>query len=286
MQHQNHWLEEVMKVGFIGLGSMGGDQAGLLARNFDSLTVYDVSPKAMAAFEGKATLAKSLADAARDADVVGVCVRDDAQVNESVDGLLPAMKPGSVLLIHSTIRPSTAIAIAARADKSGVSVLDAPVTRTVMGKDGPFVFCMTGGDEGVARRVKPVLDAFSTDTLHVGPLGAALALKISNNLVSWVEILVGMEAFRIAEAAGVSTESLMLVMQRNGCLSPPMKAFIQGRARAPDPEFSALMQSQAGIGEKDIGLAETLGRDVGAATPLATYAHGLVYGLITEAFKT
>jgi 3-hydroxyisobutyrate dehydrogenase len=195
------------------------------------------------------------------------------------------MKAGSVLLIHSTVHPTTVISIAERAANGGVTVLDAPVTRTETVKDGPFVFCMTGGDEAAARRVKPVIDAYATDTLHVGPLGSAMALKISNNLVSWVEILVGLEAVRIAEAAGVPTESLLKVMKRNGCLSPPMNGFIQARSRAGDAEFCDFMRSQAGIGQKDLGLAEKLGRDLGAPTSIAASAGALVYGAITEIFR-
>src|SRR3546814_511659 len=113
------------------------------------------------------------------------------------------MNPGSVLLIHSTIRPATAQAIAQRAAERGIAMMDAPVTRTEMGKDGPFVFCMLGGDEAVKDRVQQVLDAFSTNTMHVGPLGSAMALKICNNLVSWCEIMLGLECVDIAEAAGV-----------------------------------------------------------------------------------
>jgi 3-hydroxyisobutyrate dehydrogenase len=274
-----------MKIGFVGLGSMGGDQARQLVKKFDAVRVYDVSPKAMAVFEKTALLASSVADAASDTDVVGLCVRDDAQVNQCADALVPIMKAGSVLLVHSTVQPATVISIAKRAAEKGVTVLDAPVTRTETGNDRPFVFCMTGGDEVAARRVRPVIDAYATDTLHVGPLGSAMALKISNNLVSWVEILVGLEAFRIAEAAGVPTESLLKVMQRNGCLSPPMKAFIEARGKAGDAEFRDFMTSQAGIGQKDLNLAAGLGRGLGVPNSIATYAGASVYGAITDVFR-
>ena len=68
----------------------------------------------------------------------------------SVEELLPAMKRGAVLVIHSTIAPATATTIAARAEALGIDVLDAPVTRTGMSKDGPFVYCVTVGSEEVA----------------------------------------------------------------------------------------------------------------------------------------
>lgn len=260
-----------MKVGFIGLGSMGYGQAMLLTKSAHELTVYDVAAKAMAPFEGKATLAATLVDVGRNADVVGICVRDDAQVNECIDALLPVMNADSILLIHSTVEPSTMIDLAKRAVVHKVHVLDAAVTRTIIAQDAPFVFCMTGGDEAIANRIKPVLDTYSTDTIHVGPLGSAMAMKIANNLVSWSQIMIGLEAFRMAEAAGVPTDKLLTVMKKNGCLTPPMGGFIQMRARASEPEIAELIASQSGIGEKDLSLAEALGASAGAPTPIGTF---------------
>jgi 3-hydroxyisobutyrate dehydrogenase len=258
------------KIGFIGLGSMGGDQARQLAKLPFQLTVFDAVPAALAAFEGKAILAQSIADVGADADVVGICVRDDAQVNECVDELFPAMKPGAILLIHSTIAAQTAIAIAERASVRGIDVIDAPVTRTERVATGPFVFCMTGGDEAVAAKVKRVLDAFSTNTMHVGPLGSAMALKICNNLVAWCEIMLGIEAANVAEAAGVPMEKLQTVMNRNGNMTPPMQGFLDFRSNPGDDAKRAHLASQAGIGEKDLLLAEALASGVNATAPIAS----------------
>src|SRR3546814_20182608 len=90
----------------------------------------------MERFEGKATLASTIAEVGENCDVVGICVQNDEQVLQCVEPLLPAMNPGSVLLIHSTIRPATAQAIAQRAAERGIAMMDAPVTRTEMGTDG------------------------------------------------------------------------------------------------------------------------------------------------------
>jgi 3-hydroxyisobutyrate dehydrogenase len=272
----------IQKIGFIGLGSMGGDIARLLAKLPTQLTVFDVAPAGLAAFEGKAILARSAADVGADADVVGICVRDDAQVNECVDALLPAMKPGAILLIHSTIRAQTAIAISARASTGGIDVIDAPVTRTERVASGPFVFCMTGGDEAIAARVKSVLDAFSTNTMHVGPLGSAMALKICNNLVAWCNIMVGIEAANVAEAAGVPIDKLMTVMNRNGNLSPPTQGFLEFRGNPGDEAKRAFFASQAGIGEKDLLLAEALASGADAAAPITSSVRAILRdGILT-----
>jgi len=275
-------VTDVRNIGFIGLGSMGGRQARELAKLPIPLTVFDISPAAMAAFEGKAKLAGGIADVGRDADVVGLCVQDDAQVEECLDQLLPTMKPGAVLLIHSTVRPATVIAAAARAAERGIQLLDAPVSRTDMGDDGPFVFCMTGGDESVAAQVEQVLDAFATEKVHVGPVGSAMALKICNNLASWSAIMIGLEAVDVAEAAGVPIDKLLTVMKRNGVLTPPAQAFVAFRNDRGGEERRRLMAVQAGIGDKDLRLAMALAAETGVEAPIASFIGATVRDKILE----
>ena len=94
-------------IGFIGLGAMGGDQARELAKLPNKLVVFDVFPAAMEKFAGRATLAPTIAALGASADIVGICVRDDAQVTDCIDALLPALQPGAIILIHSTIRFSS-----------------------------------------------------------------------------------------------------------------------------------------------------------------------------------
>jgi 3-hydroxyisobutyrate dehydrogenase len=267
---------EINRIGFIGLGSMGGAQARELAKLAIPLTVYDVSDAAMRAFEGRAELAGSIGDLGKVSDVVGICVQDDAQVNDCIDQLLPTMKPGSTILVHSTISPATSKSVAAKAEARGIKLLEASVTRTEMTQDGPFVFCMIGGDEAEMARVQPVLDAYSTNTMHVGPLGSAMALKISNNLVSWCEIMLGLECQKLATAAGVPIEKLLTVMNRNGVMSPPMAGFMAFARNPGDEKSRGLMAVQAGIGEKDLSLAERLASDAGVDAPITSYVRSLV----------
>ncbi len=267
---------DIRNIGFIGLGSMGGDQVRELVKLGRTVTVFDAFPAAMARFEGKAVLAANIAEVGRAADVVGICVQDDAQVMTCVDELLPAMKAGSVLLIHSTVRPATMIEIGGRATLLGIEVLDASVTRTEMTKDGPFVFCMTGGSEEAAARVADVLAAFSTNTMHVGPLGSAMALKICNNLVSWSSIMISLEAVAIAEAAGVPMDKLLTVMKRNGVMTPPGQGFVEFRNNRGDEAKKAMFAVQAGIGQKDLALAVQLADEAGAPSPIAAFARDLV----------
>lgn len=273
---------ELKRIGFVGLGSMGGDQARCLANLGIPLTVYDVNRAATEQFAGRADLADDLAGVARDADVVGICVQDDAQVLSCAEQLVPAMKSGAILMVHSTVKPSTMIAVGAQAQERGVTVLDASVTRTVMTKEGPFVFCMTGGDEAAVARARPVIDAYATDTLHVGALGSAMALKICNNLASWSAIMIGLEAFDLAEAAGVPLDKLLTVMKRNGVLTPPAQSFVAFRNEGGDDVMRGVMATQSGIGEKDLRLAEGLAADAGAQVPIAASIRAFVRERILE----
>lgn len=269
--------DSIASVGFVGLGDMGAKQAREIAKLPVSLTVFDVREEAMAPFAGTARLASSLAEAGTDADLVGLCVQTDDQVRDCAAALLPAMKAGSVLLIHATVRPETVIGIAKQAEEFGVIVRDAPVTRTRMVQDGPFVFCPMGGDEAVKARIQPILDSFATDTLLVGPIGSAMALKICNNLVSWCEIVVALEAVALAQAAGIAPDKLLTLMGTNGLLTPPMKIFAEFRGNPRDDEgWRRWVTGAAGQGEKDLALAEELAREHGADAPMASFARAIV----------
>ena len=274
----------IKSVGFIGLGSMGGGQARELAKLAVPLTVYDKFPAAMERFEGKATLAKKIADLGG-CDLVGICVQDDKQVTECFEELLPVMQPGSVILVHSTMRPATIEILAARAKEKGIDVMDAPVTRTETGDDGPFVFCMLGGDEKVYDRVKPVIDAFSTNTMLVGPLGSALGLKICNNLISWGGIMLSLEALDLAEAAGVPIDKMMEVLARNGNTTLPMRGFMAFRNDPGDQHRRDLMAVQSGTGEKDLTLAHELGESVGRPSAIGAHVRQYIKDAILDICK-
>jgi len=262
-----------LRVGFIGLGSMGGAQGRCLANSGFDLAVFDVHPPTLQAFAQSARLAASVAELGRSADVVGVCVRDDAQVRETLegpDGLLANMRPGTIVLVHSTVSPETVHALAAQAAARGIELLDAAVSRTRMNASGPFVAVMAGGDAAALERARPVLDAYATDVFHAGPVGAGVAMKIVNNLVTWSGIVTAAQAFRLAAAGGVDLAVLQALMSANGNLTPVTRAFsARFTGAATDRAFQ---ESQAGIGDKDLQLAAEFARAVGADVPVAEQA--------------
>jgi len=252
---------------------MGGAQARcLVARGFD-LSVFDVHPPAMQAFAGAARLAASIAEIGRHAQIVGVCVRDDQQVRDTLEGpagLLAHMQRGSIILVHSTVSQPTVQSLAAQAAERDIELLDAAVTRTRMDTSGPFVGVMAGGSAAALERARPVLDAYATDVFHAGPAGAGVTMKIVNNLVTWSGIVTAAQAFRLAAAGGVDLAVLRALMSANGNLTPVTKAFsARYTGAAADRAFQ---ESQAGIGDKDLQLAADFARSVGAYVPVAEQA--------------
>jgi 3-hydroxyisobutyrate dehydrogenase-like beta-hydroxyacid dehydrogenase len=122
---------------------------------------------------------------------------------------------------------------------------------------------MTGGDEDLTERARPVLSTFSTQVVHAGPLGAGMALKITNNFVTWVHVLTIQQAFSLAKAGGVEIDKLREVMSGNGNLTPVSAAVIEALVRdagAMSEERRSFAESQGKIGEKDLELALDLAR--------------------------
>src|SRR5262245_33758101 len=144
------------RVGFVGLGSIGQPMARRLLVGGLETTVFDLADSAVAALVAAgARGAASPRDVAAAADVIGVCVRDDADVRAVVlgaDGLLAGAAPGSVVAIHSTILPRTVREVGAAAAARGVGVVDACVTGGPMGAERGTLTYMVGGDPAHLER--------------------------------------------------------------------------------------------------------------------------------------
>lgn len=175
-----------MKVGFIGLGSIGIFMARRLARVGFEVTGCDVSPEMLAAFDEPGTRREADPIAtARGAQILGICVRTDEQLEALAgDGaLFAALGKGGIAVIHSTVAPELARALAKTAAAHGVGLIDAGVS-----PGGPHVgegkaSIFTGGDADVVERARPYLEALGR-VAHLGPVGRGLEGKLLNNLAS------------------------------------------------------------------------------------------------------
>lgn len=275
-----------MRFGYIGLGNIGAPMARRLAQQQASVAVYDVSAEAAAAFTGEAVVKASVADVGASADLVGICARNDDDVIEIVagaNGLLKTMSGGGVA-IHSTVRPSTVQRLAAQAAQQGVVVIDAAVTGGADVAAKGELTIMVGGTAQEVDLLRPLMQAYSKAIIHAGALGAGMTLKLSNNLVTYIQLAAAVEGFRLAEAAGLDPAQLTQVMTNNGNLTPTMGAYMKGRKAWPEalgPErYRQTQLSLAGLAQKDMSLAEEVAAELGVALPGTTAIRTLFSDLI------
>ena len=275
-----------MRVGFVGLGNMGGAMAVNVANAGHDVAVFDVRTDAADAVVARAPsmrVAGSLADVADGAEVVGVVVVDDQQVEAvtlGADGLLAHVGEGGVVAVHSTVHPRTVHRVAAAASDAarGVDVLDAPVSGGVQGARDATLCVMVGGDVAAFERARPVFECEGDLVLHLGGVGTGLAAKLARNLVGYVELLGAAEGRRLAAVAGVDLDVLTRILEHTGTLSPMMRDF--AGTRGGHSVYAENLEPLVAIGRKDMQVtleyAQELGLDLDVSA--ATAAH------IAEAF--
>jgi len=278
------------RAGFVGLGSIGQPMARRLLVGGLETTVFDVAEPALAALVAAgARGATSAREVAAAADVVGVCVRDDADVRAVVlgaEGLLAGAAPGTVIAIHSTILPRTVLEVAEAAGRAGVAVVDACVTGGPMGAERGTLTYMVGGEPADVERCRPVFATAAAKIVHTGALGTGAATKLCNNLMTYLGFLAAFESNLLAERAGLSREALHEVTRANGNLTDQMLAFltlhrIPAEQRA-EPGFQRMLQGYTTLAEKDLAVTLAFAREHGVDLPGTARCRELmarVYGL-------
>lgn len=197
-------------VGVVGLGAMGAPIAGHLLRAGMAVVVADLDEQAVrAATEDGAAVADDLVDLARQCDVVLVVVPSDEDVLAVcvAGGLLAACRPGTAVLLCSSVRPDTCDAVLAAAPER-VGVLDAALTGGVRGARTGRINLLVGGDRDVLDRVRPVLEPWTDSVHHLGRLGAGQVGKTVNNLVHWAQICAITEALELGRRYGLDVPTL------------------------------------------------------------------------------
>ena len=262
--------------GFIGLGNIGGQMSRRLLANPDGLVVFDVRPESYEKLVAKgATAAADVADVARSADVISVVVRDDDQVRDVTTELLAASRPGLVIAIHSTIKASTAIALAEVAEPLGVHIVDAPISGGAMGAHAGTLAVMVGGEADAVELCRPVFGHFASLVSHLGPVGSGTRAKLARNLLHFVAFTAVGEAQRLAEAAGIPVAELgRIVRHSDSVTGGPGAIMLRDSAGplAPGDDWYPVMENVASLGAKDLQQALELAAELGVDTPLASMA--------------
>ncbi|WP_110208109.1 NAD(P)-dependent oxidoreductase [Nocardioides daejeonensis] len=264
-------------VGFVGLGNIGKPMAlRLAAAEGIALSVFDVAPEPMAELTAAgARAAASVAELAASVEVLSVMVRDDDQVRSVLDEVLAADGMVRVVLVHSTVAPTTPAELDARASAAGMAVLDAPVSGGAMGAADGTLAIMVGGDATAYARAEPVLAAMGSKVVHAGPVGAGTAFKLCRNLMHFAAFTAATEAQRLAEAAGLDLVALGDVVRHTDAITGGPGAIMHRATAAPLPAddfWAGIFGHVRALGEKDLGFALELADGLGVETPMARLA--------------
>ncbi len=257
------------RIGFVGLGIMGGRMAANLARAGHELQVFNRTREKGEAWvaEHGGTLAPTPAAAAHGADVVITMVVDGAQVEAVLlgpDGVAHGAAPGLLCVDMSTIAPAQARAIGAALDELGVRFVDAPVTgSSPRAEDGTLTIMAGGSDEDVAR-ARPLLEVMGRVIVRVGPLGQGQTVKLINNAVAAANASTLAQALVVGRATGVDLDALVEVMEA-GSGASTMLSLKAGPMREHD--YATLFKLEHML--KDVRLCLEEGQAAGVPFPAA-----------------
>lgn len=253
-----------VRTGFIGLGSQGGPMARRMAEAGFPLTLWARRPEALDPFrETAAGFASSIAELGAACDHVGICVIDDDGVRQVCAELIPAMRPGSRIVIHSTVHPETCFALARIAKDRGIDVVDAPVSGGGQGAAAGTLTVMVGGDVEPVAAARPVFESFAGTIVHLGGVGAGQTAKLINNALMAAHVALAQHALNAGAALGIDRQALVDLIK----VSSGRSFGFEVGARLPAPSAFA---HGAALLAKDVRL---LGEVLGDHPAFAAFDH-------------
>ncbi|MCP5418317.1 MAG: NAD(P)-dependent oxidoreductase [Chromatiaceae bacterium] len=259
---------QTVKCAFIGLGVMGYPMAGHLARAGHPVCVYNRTGSKAEAWvaQHQGRIGATPREAAEGADMVFVCVGNDADLRSVVygdQGVLASMGSGSLLIDHTTASAEVAREIAAAAQKIQVGFLDAPVSGGQVGAEKGMLTVMIGGDQQLFERARPILGHYARATALMGPVGSGQLTKMVNQICI-AGIVQGLaEGLNFARKAGLDAVSVVDLISQGAAASWQMEN------RAP-----TMLEDQFDFGfavnwmRKDLAICLNEARHNGALLPL------------------
>jgi 3-hydroxyisobutyrate dehydrogenase len=261
------------RIGFVGLGNMGGPMARRLAGAGHAVQAYDSSPQARDRLAGVAgiTLTGTVTRVCERADAVILMLPDSGVVEQVLvgDGLLAHITPPTLLVDMSSSEPARTQALAKQAAKRGVTLVDAPVSGGVTGARSGSLTIMAGGPDDALATLRPILAALGSNVVHAGRLpGAGHAVKALNNLMSAAHLLVSSEALLAGQAFGLDPAVMLDIVNTSSGRS--------GSTENKWPNFILPASFDSGFGLrlmlKDMKMALRLEQAAGFRTPLSQAA--------------
>jgi len=194
-----------MRVGFIGLGNVGGKLSGSLLRNGTELAVHDLNPELVANFVGRGAVAGgSAAQLMQSCDVVITCLPSPAASAAVMDEMLPQVTAGKIWLEMSTTDEAEVKRLGAAVIAAGGAAVDCPVSGGCHRADTGNISIFAGCERDTFERILPLLTKMGRRILHTGELGSASVLKVITNFMATANLVSCAEALTVAKAAGMN----------------------------------------------------------------------------------
>jgi 3-hydroxyisobutyrate dehydrogenase/2-hydroxy-3-oxopropionate reductase len=246
-------MNDKQRVGIVGAGRMGLAMLKHLVKHGHPVVVCDLNEKqGDAARAAGAEIAATPAEVGKTCDFVIIGVGYDEEVNEVIlgaNGLLDAMKPGSIIAVSSTATPDNVKALDDKTRVKGIDIFDAPICRGRFAADSGTLLALVGGKPDVVERGRTVYGAFCSDIAHLGDVGHGQVGKAMNNLLLWVNALGLMEAGKLAETTGIDLVKLRDAMQMSSGASDALKEWdmISFTWALKDMQIVSKMTDNAGL---------------------------------------
>ncbi len=267
-----------LRVGIVGMGTIGRGIATSLARRGRVPVVFDVRPDAARDLLGSPSLANSPADLANQTDVVFISVVDAQQVTDVVvgpEGLLSGARPGAVFVVTATIAVKVILDLAERCQPHGASLLDCGVTGGSRATENGLI-ALIGGPTDLVTRVRPAIEDFTARVVHCGPLGAGMATKLASQIVTAGRWRAVYEAVELASACGVDPAMLVDVIDASDPEGTALTGLQRLRIKGQTVDaFSRPVRHYFRNVDKDTAAAQQLAAEKGIALPLVDLTRAL-----------
>lgn len=254
-----------MKLGFIGVGNMGGPMCRNLVKGDHQVMICDLNKDVKAPILAMgATEASTAKEVAAESEVVFTSLPGPKEITAVVlgsDGIAEGAHKETIYVDLSTNSPSVARELAADLKQRGIPMLDAPVSGGTVGAEAGTVAVMVGGEKEIFDKVKPLFEIIGANVYHVGDHGAGCTVKLINNMLSFINLYAANEGFMLGVKAGVDPEMLLEVVRNSSGNSSALGKM--ERAVLPG-NFEATFALD--LAHKDLRLALELGQELG--TPL------------------
>jgi 3-hydroxyisobutyrate dehydrogenase len=268
-----------MKIGFIGLGNMGGGMAANLVKAGNAVVAFDLSNDALArAVAAGCTAADRAETAAAGADAVVTMLPAGKHVAAVYgNAVLGAVAAGTLLLDCSTIDVATAKAVGAAAAARGLEMVDAPVSGGIAAANAGTLTFMVGGTDAAFARAEPVLAAMGKAVIRAGGAGAGQAAKICNNMLLGASMVATAEAFVLAQKLGLDAQTFFDISSKASgqCWSMTSYCPVPGPVPAAPSNRDYDGGFAAALMLKDLKLAVEAARSVDASVPMGERAEEL-----------